>query len=109
MLTFQDAEYLQALPDPAAQQEAAAADALTVPVAAINSRAKLGRFKVRALPPYPLQANRPVGFADLVPTVHFSHNHWVLHQVGKGFACNAGERRGGTCSLQPCCCWVLCG
>lgn len=103
MLVYQDAEYLQALPDPAAQQEAAAADALTVPAAAVGSGTKLGRFKVRALPPYPLQANRPVGFGDLVPTVHFSHNHWYLYQARQGFACSGRELRGGRCWLQSCC------
>lgn len=82
MLIAQGPEYALALPNPAVPQRAGVPGSVIFPAAvAVGARTGLGPFKVQALPPYPLQANRAVGYGGLVPVVQFANNHYYLYQV----------------------------
>ena len=114
MLISQGPDYALALPNPAVPQRAGVPASVIFPGAVTaGARTTLGPFRMQALPPYPLQANRAVGYADLVPVVQFSNNHYYLHQVGMGGW--TGRLDGGVRSLGfayqhccCCCCWRLC-
>ncbi|KAI7842893.1 hypothetical protein COHA_003405 [Chlorella ohadii] len=82
MLISQGPDYALALPNPAVPQRASVPASVIFPGAVTaGARTTLGPFRMQALPPYPLQANRAVGYADLVPVVQFSNNHYYLHQI----------------------------
>lgn len=104
MLITQGPEYALALPNPAVPQRAGVPSAVIFPAAvAVGARTGLGPFKAQALPPYPLRANRAVGYGNLVPVVQFANKHYYLYQVSRAGLLSMACQSPALLPAQLCC------